>query len=248
MSFWSKLGKGLAIGGAGLGTVLTAGAASPALLGALGMGGLSAGTAGALGAAAGVGGKIAGAIGNNSKAIGDIGAVASGAAKGSADQRLREADPLLREQQLLQQGARDQFSAGLQGADFDRAGQDRQRKQQILMSLLNNTQDQSITPGNPAIAGRMPQVTGGARPSNLTGNREALMALLQAPQIQAPQYQAPAPFSLPKAGFGEKALGGVGLGGSILGALGPLLGSLGKPQTPQLTNVNDILDRLGRTA
>lgn len=38
MSFWSKLAKGLAIGGAGLATALTAGGASPALAGTLGIG------------------------------------------------------------------------------------------------------------------------------------------------------------------------------------------------------------------
>jgi hypothetical protein len=242
MSFWSKLGKGLAIGGAGLGTVLTAGAASPALLGALGMGGLSAGTAGALGAGLGAAGSIAGSLGS----------VASGAAKGSADQRLRETDPLIRQQQLLQQGARDQFTAGLQGAQFQREGQDRERKQAVLATLLQGTQDQKITPGNPAIASRMPTVTGGARPSNLTGNPEqlqALLALLGTPQIQSPQYQAPAPLQLPKAGTGEKVLGGVGLGSSILSALGPLLGSFGGGGGGgQLGNLNGILDRLGRTA
>lgn len=154
-----------------------------------------------------------------------LGGVTSGAALGSANQRNSEADQLLRQQQLLQQQARDQFTAGLQGSQFNREGQDRERKQAILMQLLNNTQDLNITPGNPAIAGRMPTVTGGARPSNLTTNREALMALLQAPQIQAPQYQAPAPFQLPKQGTGEKVLGGIGLGTSILGALGGLFGS-----------------------
>lgn len=238
MSFWSKLGKGLAIGGAGLGTVLTAGAASPALLGALGMGGLSSGLAGGLGAGLGAAGKIAGSLGS----------VASGAAKGSADQRLREADPQLRQQQLLQQGARDTFTAGLQGAQFDREGQDRARKQQILMTLLGNTKDQSITPGNPAIAGRMPTVSGGARPSNLTNNSDALMQLLMQPQTQAPQYQAPPSFQLPQAGGLEKTLGGVGLGSSILAALGPLLGQLNGGSDTQVGNVNDILDRLGRTA
>lgn len=232
MSFLSGLGKVLSIAGPIAAAPFTGGTS---LLGLMGAG---AGTAAGIGAGLGAAGKV----------LSSVGPVASGAAKGSADQRIKEQQGLLQAQQLKQQQARDSFNAGMAGANFQREGQDRERKAAILMQLLNNTQDQTTTPGNPAIAARMPTVTGGARPSNLTANREALMALLQAPQIQAPQYQAPAPFELPKAGIGEKVLGGVGLGGSILGALGPLLGGLGQPQAPQLGNVNDVLDRLGRYA
>jgi hypothetical protein len=160
-----------------------------------------------------------------------LGAVSGGAAQGSAGQRKTENDYILQQQRLLQTGARDQFDTGMRAAEFQRDGQDRERRQAVLQALLQGTQDQSITPGNPAIAGRMPTVTGGARPSNLTGNPQqlqALLSMLSAPQTQAPQYQAPAPFQLQKAGAGEKILGGVGIGTSILGALAPLLGSLGQ--------------------
>src|SRR5690349_7263603 len=94
-----------------------------------------------------------------------LGSVAGGAAKGSADQRLKEGQLGLQNQQLLQSGARDQFDAGLRGAEFQRQEQDRQRKAALLMQLLNNTQDLKITPGNPNIAARMATTTGGARPS-----------------------------------------------------------------------------------
>jgi len=135
----------------------------------------------------------------------------------------------------LQSGARDQFSAGMQSADFQRQEQDRQRKAALLMQLLNNTQDLKITPGNPNIAARMATTTGGARPSNLTNNREALMALLQQAGPAAPTYQAPAPYQLPTQGAGEKILGGIGLGSGILGALSPWLSTLGQPKPAQLT-------------
>lgn len=174
-----------------------------------------------------------------------LGAVTSGAAKGSADQRLREADPLLRQQQLLQQGARDQFTAGLQSAQFERENQDRARKQQVLMSLLNNTQDANIQPGNPAIAARMGASTGGARPSNLTNNREALMALLGQAGPSAPTYQAPPAMSLPRAGVGEKILGGVGLTTNILGALGGLFGNRDEDEDEDVNSITDRLARLG---
>ena len=163
-------------------------------------------------------------------AIDAIGQVTSGAAKGSANQRLQENQGLLGQQSLALQGARDQFSGGMQGAQFQQSEQDRQRKAAMLMALLQGTKDQSITPGNPLIANRMPQVSGGARPSNLTGHADMLMQLLGAGPIQAPTYQTPPQFKLDKAGLGENILGGVGLGSSILGALGPLLK---KPQ-PEL--------------
>jgi hypothetical protein len=176
----------------------------------------------ALGGGGGGFGGILSAIGNGAGALSSLGGVLGGAARGSADQRMREGDSLVRQQQLLQQGSRDQFTAGLQGAQFAREGQDRERKAAILMQLLNNTQDSNITPGNPAIAARMGTSTGGARPSNLTANREALMALLQQPQTQAPTYTPPPNLRLPTAGAGENLLGGIGLGSSILGALGAL--------------------------
>lgn len=220
MGFWGTLGK-IALPVAGI-------AAAP----------LTGGTSllATLGSIASKAAPIAGAIGN----------VASGAAKGSADQRLMEGNQALNYAQLQQQGARDRFSsdlaganaqygAGMQGAQFAREGQDRERKQQILSSLLGGMQDLKHTPGNPKIAAAMGQSTGGARPSALTGNNEALMALLGAPQIAAPEFQAPTPYAgpelpqMPNAGAMEKILGGVGLGGSLLGALGAL-----SKQQPQL--------------
>jgi hypothetical protein len=227
MGFWSTLGK-IALPVAGIAAAPFTGGAS--LLGTLGS----------------IGGNVAKGINAALPVAGAIGSVASGAAKGGADQRLREQSGLLSEANIRRAQASDQYEAGLSSAKFDREGQDRAKKQQILMTLLGNTKDQSITPGNPAIAGRMPTVTGGARPSNLTGNSEALMQLLGQPQSQAPTYQAPPSFALPQAGAGEKILGGVGLGSSLLSALGPLLAGIGQGEQPeQLGNLNDIIDRLG---
>ena len=160
-------------------------------------------------------------------AIDAIGAATSGAAKGSADQRLRENQGQLSQQQLALLGSRDQFLGDQQSAQFQQSEQDRQRKAAMLSALLKGTQDQTITPGNPAIAARMPQVQGGMRPSNLTGNADILMQLLGQAPIQAPQYQAPPPFKLDEAGLAEKIFGGVGLGSSLLGAVG----RFNKPKT-----------------
>lgn len=232
MSLLGTLGKVLSIAGPIAAAPFTGGGS---LLGLMGAG---AGTAAAIGGGIGAAGSM----------LGNVGSVASGAAKGSADQRLREQQGLLGQQSLALQGARDQFGTGMDAAKFQQSEQDRQRKAAILAALLNGTQDQQITPGNPNIASRMPTVTGGARPSNLTNNKDLLLSLLSAPAVQAPSYQAPPTFALPQAGAGEKILGGVGLGTSLLGAIGPLLGGLGQPKRPQIGNVNDVLDRLGGLA
>lgn len=171
-------------------------------------------------------------------AIGAIGKTASGAAKGSADQRANDAQMQALFHQLAlqsardqanfsQQGARDQYASQLQGAQFGANEQQRGTKNQILAQLLGGVQDATMT-GMPSRIPKM-EIQGGLRPSALGGNREALMALLQQPTMQAPTftpgagYQAPPTPQAPTAGIGEKVLGGVGLGGSILGALGGLL-------------------------
>lgn len=235
--------------GAGLGAIPGIGGAGSAAKGAASVTGSSAGN---------ILKTIGKAVAANPEVIGGIASTAAGAAKGQAQQRIVEGGQTLDYAQLAQQAARDkygsdlaganakfgadlagsnaQFGAGMQGAQFSREGQDRQRKSAILSQLLNNTQDFKATPGNPAIAKAMGTSTGGARPSNLTTNRDALMAQLAQPEIAAPEYSGPAPFAAPtpydapglptapKAGVLENVLGGVGLGGSFLDALGKIKG------------------------
>lgn len=154
-------------------------------------------------------------------AIDALGAVTSGAAKGSADQRSGENRDALGYGQLANNQAQAQFSADLAGANYQREGQDRARRMALLSALLGGAQDSHITPGNPAIAAKMGASTGGLRPSALAGNQEALLALLGGQQDPAaPTYTPAALPQLQKAGGFEKVLGGIGLGGSILGALG----------------------------
>lgn len=141
--------------------------------------------------------------------IGAVGGVAGAAAKGSADQRIAETPG--------QVGA---YRANLEGMQL-------QDKRAALASLLGGgLQDTQI---------QMPQgstipqfnITGGLRPSAM--NQSALLAQLG---------QKIDPLELPKAGLGEKILGGVGLGGSLLGALG----KIGQGQPQQSRNLG--FDRL----
>lgn len=230
---WALPAIGVAPWALGLGG---AGAAGAGTAGATGAG---AGTAAAAGGVMGTLGKVGDWIGKGTDVLGALGGVTSGAAKGSADQRLAEALQMLGYGNQQLQGARDQFGAGLQGAQFNREGQDRTRKSEMLMALLSGMQDLKLTPGNPKIAAAMGNVAGGARPSALTGNRDALMALLAQPQTQAPTYQKPTLPEMPKAGAMENILGGVGLGSNILGALG---GLFNKPK-PQVDPMKQYADQ-----
>lgn len=159
---------------------------------------------------------------------GALGPVLGGAAKGSADQRLAEQPGLIGTQNANLQGARDSFSAGMAGAQFGANERDAAMKRAMLASLLGGVQDASISRPEGSTIPTF-GVSGGLRPSAMT-NKDALIAQLGSPAMSAPTYQGPSPLEMPKAGLGEKVMGGIGLGGSILGALGGLFG----PKAPQL--------------
>lgn len=128
-----------------------------------------------------------------SGALDAIGGVASGAAHGSAQQRVQEAPSQI--------GA---YNANLNATALG-------DKRTALASLLGGgLQDAQI--GRPA-GSTIPtfNITGGLRPSAM--NQQMLFDRLSQPID---------PLKLPTAGLGEKILGGVGLGASILGALGQI--------------------------
>lgn len=159
-----------------------------------------------------------------------IGSALSGAAKGSADQRLAEQPGMIGTQ-----------NSNLNLAEFNAGERDAQVKRQMLASLMGNMQDASIS--RPA-GSTIPTfgVSGGMRPSAM-GNRDALMQLLQ----QGPM-QGPSPLEMPKAGGIEKAMGWGGMIGNILGSLGQLGGQpqakLGGPYaTPPLVQNQNISSR-----
>lgn len=149
--------------------------------------------------------------------------------------------------QFGQTQARDAFNTGLQGSQFGASEQQRGMRNALVAQLMGGMQDAKFTGGS----GRIPNVsvTGGLKPSTLDagglggfgagatntgitggqiGPRAALMSQLTQPTMQAPTYTpgaamptTPMP-QAPTAGMGEKILGGVGLGGSLLGILGGL--------------------------
>ena len=126
-----------------------------------------------------------------SKILSGVGSVASGAAAGSAQQRVNEAPSQVAA-----------YNANLNGTALG-------DKRTALASMLGGgLQDAHI--GRPA-GSTIPtfDVTGGLRPSAM--NQKMLLDRLSQPID---------PLKLPQAGLGEKILGGVGLGANILGALG----------------------------
>lgn len=235
MGFWSKLGKGLAIGGAGLGTALSFGAGAP-VLGAT------------LGAAGGLGGKISGALSSAGGALSGVGRAASGGAGAMEDTRLAEANLAnTRDRNALQMAAeqiQQNTSRDQQGLDRAKFGLDApltQTKQAAYGDALANVQDVNID-FQPK-SGSLPQmgVTGGIRPSMFGPTSRAAGADLArtalanklAGNTGLPEMSAPVgmPTLSPptQAGALEKTLGGVGLGGSILGALGEELKKRQRP-------------------
>lgn len=231
MSFMSKLAKGLAIGGAGLGTALSFGAASPVL----------AGTLGGLGLGGATGGAVAGGLSAAGSALGNLGRTAGAAAQGSADTRERDAqinnqrDSNLIANTNAQIGQRTSNDAqALQRAQLGIDSASQRAKQAATGDALSHVQDVNIN-FQPR-TGALPNfsVSGGLRPS-MFGNtarsagdtlgRQALLALMTKSDVPeaSPLVAAPT-LSKPTASGGlEKTLGGVGLGASILGGLGDVL-------------------------
>lgn len=236
IGFWGKLAKGLAIGGAGLATVMTAGAASPAIAGALGM---SAGTAGAIGAGAGAASKILGAVGG----------AASGAADAAAANRGEETRTLLTRDSLGMQAARDFENAQQNRAKLQLDQQDAARtsetdayKKALKSALAMHMQDVSVNrpDGVPMI-----RFSGGARPSAIGPEGREAAALLNNKALQRlmgdgdPRMEL-APLEkyrmadAPRPGFAERVAGPAGL---ILSAGSEILPLLNQPrQGPSIAN------------
>jgi hypothetical protein len=226
MSFWSKLGKGMALGGAGLGTLASFGAGAPIL--------------GAVAGGLGVAGK---AIGNSA---GDVGRVTGAAGEGLTNQRIAEAqansgvdrNKLERSgQQVTQNINRD--SQALERAKLGISAPLDRAKQAAYGDALHNIQDVNID-FSPR-SGSLPKfnVSGGIRPSMFGPqarqagdelSRQALMALMSKSDVPSasPLVDMPEIGGYTHAGAGEKALQGVGLGSSIWGAIQPALSGIGK--------------------
>jgi hypothetical protein len=155
-------------------------------------------------------------------AIDAVGSVLGKQAQGSAQQRTNEAPAQI----------------GAYNANLNAQGM--QDRRAALASLLGGgLQDVSISRPEGSTIPTF-GVSGGLRPSAM--NQQALLAQLSK-QI--------APLELPKAGLGEKIMGGAGMVGNILGALGgiakkPAGAYMGGPYaSPPLVSNQNASQRLG---
>lgn len=191
---------GLGVGGAMFG--------GPALVGALSGGGgaAGAGAAGAAGSAATTGATAAGTsagllgkLGGVKGLLSAVGPIAAQAAAGRGEGRQAEA---LINNQVAQTNT----------------GIDSQRLSQALrLALLGGAQDATVTP--PAhIAARMPQLSGGLKPSSIA-NREAIIQAMLPRILEA--LMSGDHVNVPDANFLDHLLSGVGMAGSFMGALPP---------------------------
>lgn len=227
MSFLSTLGKILSVA-APIAAIPFTGGASALALGA---------------GAAGAGSKILSGIGAAGNALSNVGAVASKAAAGSAAQENQQGQLALGYGNQALTAANDKSTQDRANAQalFDTSNKtaDTNRQNAVRSQVLNNLQDATIS-GLPSRI-TVPTISGGARPSVLTTNKDALMAQLAqpAPSYQAPAgYQAPTLPTMPTPGTADKILGGVGLGSSLLGAIGaglPQQGGSGMETMPTFT-------------
>lgn len=161
-----------------------------------------------------------------------LGQVAGGAAKGSSDQRMSENQQMLGHDALQNQQYGTQQNAQMQagGLDLQRQGfsedaRGNRAKQALIASILQNFQ-----PGHVGVSGvKDANLTGGVLAS--LGNagsqaslaqlyKDALSAQMTPDHFSGGEILHPPTLSQPKgSGVLEKVLGGVGLGGSLLGAL-----------------------------
>lgn len=163
-------------------------------------------------------------------AAGKIGEVAGSKAKGSAEGRLAEAEFGLKRDAL-----------GMQHANANIAADSTRARQAMLLSLLGGMQDAQITP--PAhIAERMPQITGGFKPSAIQGREEIVAAMR--PRIMEALLSGqhmPGLTPVPKASGLDKALSGIGTIGAFAGALGQ--NGIQPPAQPQGVVSSPDVDR-----
>lgn len=210
MGFWSKLAKGLAIGGAGLGTALSFGAAAPALGAALGGIGLGGATGTAVAAGASTLGKVLGA---GTGAISQAKASNRGATFEGQSELAR----------LLMERDNSYYNNVLAREQDNRAsGTDAFRKLLAAQRVTSPAQAPNVSPYS--MPARMP--TDAERTGADALTREVMARLEGGPSMPMPE-KTPINVdpSLLKAGTGETTLG-------YLSALLPLLDQLKRQPAP----------------
>lgn len=172
-------------------------------------------------------------IGKVLDVAGGIGSVAGQAAQGSSNQRMAENQQLMQMNTLANQQYNTQQNAQMQAGQtdlnrklFSENARGGRAKQALIASLLQNYQ-----PGHVGVAGvKDANLSGGlgaslqnpeSRASMAQLYKDALAAQMTPDTFQGGQVLTPPTMQQPKgSSMLEKILGGTGLGGSLLGAIG----------------------------
>ena len=189
-------------------------------------------------------------------AIPVIGPALSTLSSGAAQGRVQEAGAnsnydqnKLRAAQLLEQALQGRAGLDLQQRQFQLQAPQQRAGNSVRGDTLANLQDAQITGPITGTKGQIPQLTGGLRPSLLSGNsrqlgqsmsRDALLGQMKGDAFNPmPPVNIPEITPLPQAGAMSKIAGGLGIAGGLLGALGAgsddedtLLGKYGTKRPP----------------
>lgn len=200
MGFWSGLGKGLLGAGGVIAAPFTGGASLATIIPAIG--------------------GVASAVASGRAAGRQSEAVLQG-----ANDRSRIAAA-----QALEDALQGRANLDLRQRQFALAAPGQRAGNSVRGDVLSNVQDAQVMGPVTGTHGRVPTITGGLRPSLLSGNtrqlgadqsRQALLSQMQGDNFdKLPPINIPQPTPLPQANAFDKILGGVGLAGGLLGGLG----------------------------
>lgn len=223
MSFWSKLGKGLAIGGSALATGLTGGAAAPLLMKSIG-GALGGGAGAATSGLGGVLSQVAGASNSLSPILGNL---AAGRAKGQQTEAGIRSDAL--QQEFMNKMLLDKINAERPGLRANQA---------VQGDILANAQDFQVN-GPSRVMSHVLQTSGGLRPSMLSAGTRQLGRDMSANAASsmghenlptAPDWHQ----SMPSSNILDQILGVAGPATSLMGAFHNTVGQPPQAATPPL--------------
>lgn len=213
MGFWSTLGRGLGIAGAGIATGLTGGAAAPLLGTALSVGGTVAG---------GIANSLANNRGEQDQQNLSRDQLALIAARDQDRAGLERADLQLRENADQRRGQTESFQQALRAA--------------LALNSTDNQVDTSQfrTQGVPSISfgqGVRSSIGPQGQAAASALERNAMLRLMNGePRTSVPEYAGPSLSEPSRAGFWENLLGGVSLGADVAGQFS---GARGAAPTPE---------------
>lgn len=228
-----------------------------------GAGGAAAGGASASGAgSAGAAGATGGGMGwldwltKGLDVAGKVGGIASAASAGRANGRAAEAGinnnydmARVRAAQVLEDALQGRAGLDLKQRAFALTAPQQRASNAVRGDALAGLQDANVRGPIVHTHGQVPQITGGMRPSLLSGNtralgsqmsRDAMLGQMKGDTFTPlPPPQVPTITPPPQSGAADSILNGIGYAGAIGGAIAPYLPGRRNPyQVPNIPGVN----------